>query len=81
MGYIVNEIAQDDRGGRRPRRDPHRREVGRHVEVSVTSFPVGVVVAGYRLHLHVNGEEVVTPVGASRAERVPTMQNGRYARR
>ena len=46
--------------------DPQRREVGYQVEVAVAEFPVGIAVAGDRLHLHVDGEQVVAGMGADR---------------
>ncbi len=56
------EVTEDDGGGGQPISDPKRREVGNEVEVAVSEFPVGVRVAGNRLHLHVRGEEIVAAV-------------------
>jgi hypothetical protein len=34
------------------------------VEVAVAELPVGVIIALYRFHLHVDGQQVIAPVGA-----------------
>ena len=59
------------RGRRRARarcgrasRHPQRGEVGHEVDVAVAELPAGELVAGHRLHLHVDGEQVVAAVRA-----------------
>ncbi len=61
-GAFVFEIAKDDGRCRKPIRYPEGVQVRHHVEVAVAELPVGVLVAGYRFHLHVDGQQVVAGV-------------------
>ena len=63
VGPRVLEIAEDESGAVEPGGGPERGQVGDHVEVAVAQLPVGVGVPGDRLHLHVDGQQVVAAVG------------------
>ena len=58
------DVGEDDHTAVGPRRPAQRRDVGDHVEVAVAALPVGEAVARHGIHLHVDGQQVVTCVGA-----------------
>ena len=58
------DVREDQRGRLQPGNTPKRREVGDQLEVAVPAFPAGHLVAGHRVHVHVDGEQVVAPFGA-----------------
>ena len=58
------DVAEDEGGAVEPGCLAEGGHVGGHVEVAVAELPVGVLVAGDGVHLHVDGEEVVAGVGA-----------------
>ena len=64
VSHCVVEIAQHDGGAVEPVGPPQGGQVGHHVEVAVSLFPVGIAVAGDRFHLHVDREQVVAGMGA-----------------
>ena len=59
-------VADHQGGPVEPGQFAKRCEVGRQMDVAVSELPVGEVVAGDRLHLHIDGIEVVAGVGAAR---------------
>ena len=64
---LIGDIAEHHRGLVDPRAPPERREVRDHPEVAVAGLPAGVAIAGERLHLHVDRQQVQTgvePLGA-----------------
>jgi hypothetical protein len=61
---LALHVAQHERGLLQPAGDAQRGEVDHHVHVAVAELPVGERVAGDRLHLHVDGEQVVAGVAA-----------------
>ena len=60
----AGDVAQHQRRAVEPVGGAQGGEVGNQVHVAVAELPVGEVVAGDRLHLHVGGEQVVAPVRA-----------------
>ena len=59
-----DDVAENERRRLEPRDPPERRHVGREAEVAVPAFPVRHLVPGNRIHLHVDGEQVVAPFHA-----------------
>ena len=53
------DVGEDERGRLEPRDPPQRREVGPQHEVAVAVLPARDRVAGDRIHLHVEREQVV----------------------
>ena len=60
---MPGHVAENHRRGVEPREDPQRVEVRHHVEVAVAAGPVGHLVAGDRVHLHVDRHQVVASLG------------------
>ena len=58
------QVGHAHRRARMPRDHPQRVEVGLHLEVAVAALPRGHRVAVDRVHLHVDGEQVVACLGA-----------------
>ena len=61
---VLDDVAQHQRAAVEPRDPAQRREVGRDPEVAVALLPVGHLVAGNRVHLHVEREQVVATLDA-----------------
>jgi hypothetical protein len=59
---VIDEIAQHQRGAFLPGDAAQRRHVGDHRMIAIAGFPARRLVAGHRLHLHVDGQEVVAAV-------------------
>ncbi len=59
------QVAQHDGRSVEPTGVPQRAQVGHEVKVAVTLLPVGKFVARDRLHLHVDGEQVIAGVRAT----------------
>ena len=57
------QVGHHHRRPRQPRHQPQRLEVGDHLEVAVAGVPGGHRVAADRLHLDVDGEQVVAALG------------------
>jgi len=58
------DVARDEGRLLQPARHAQGRHVGHHVEVAVAELPVGEGVTRHRLHLHVDGEEVIAGMAA-----------------
>ncbi len=56
---MAEDVAEDERGRLEPGDPPQRREVGPDDEVAVAELPVRDLVAGHRIHVHVEREQVV----------------------
>ena len=56
---MPEDVAEDERGRLEPRNPPQRREIRLHREVPVAALPARDLVAGNRVHLHVEREQVV----------------------
>ena len=56
---VVDDVAEDERRAVEPRDPAQGRHVRRDPEVAVALLPVRHLVAGHRLHLHVEREQVV----------------------
>ena len=67
---LALHVAEHEGGLVEPARDAQRRQVGHQVDVAVAELPVGELVARHRLHLHVDGEQVVAGVAAVRRDLV-----------
>jgi hypothetical protein len=52
-------VAEDERGALEPRDAAQRREVGDHPEIAVAALPARECITGYRVHLHLEREQVV----------------------
>ncbi len=65
---LVVDVADDHGRLLEPRAEPERREVGDHLEVAVAGLPARVLVAGQRLHLHVDRQQVEAGVEPFLAE-------------
>ena len=61
----VVDVAQDQRRAVQPGRPPQRLHLRRQVDVAVPLLPAGEGVPGDRLHLHIDGQQVVAGVGAA----------------
>ena len=61
---FVSYVADHQRRLLEPARAPQRLHVRHEVEVAVAELPVGELVAGHRLHLHVDGEQIVAGMRA-----------------
>ncbi len=59
-----HHVAQHEGGPVGPGRRAQGGQVGDKMEIAVAPLPVGVAVAGHRLHLHVDGQQVIAAVGA-----------------
>ena len=59
---FVEHVADHERGGVEPRDAANGREVGLHRDVSVALLPVGELVSRQRVHVDVDGEQVVAHV-------------------
>ena len=59
MGVVVEHVAQHQRSAGQPRRAAQGRHVGLQHEVAIALLPARRLVAGHRLHLDVDAEEVV----------------------
>ena len=57
------EVGDDEHRPLEPRHPPQRRQVGAEHEVAVPGLPGGHGEALHRVHLHVDGEQVVAPLG------------------
>ena len=62
LAVVPGHVAKDERGGLEPGDAAQRRKVGHHVEVAVAALPVGHLVAGDGIHLHVERQQVVAPL-------------------
>ena len=60
---VPPDVAEDERRPLEPGDPPHRREVGLHDEVAVPALPARDRVAGHRVHLHLEREQVVAALG------------------
>ena len=69
-------VAQHQRGGFVPRHHPQRREVGAEHEVAVAALPARHRVAVDRVHLDVDGEQVVARLGGVRRHLVEEVVGG-----
>jgi len=76
---IVNEVAQHQGGARKPRDAAQRSRIGLKREIAETLFPVGQLEPVERVHLDVEGEQVVAAVGALLGEVLPEEVLGRHA--
>src|SRR5438132_1588142 len=56
---VPRHIAQHERGRLEPWDAAQGSHVGMQVEVAITAVPVGDLVTRYRIHLHVEGQELV----------------------
>ena len=70
------QIGHDEDGGGVPRDRPERVEVRRHLEVAVAALPRGHLVPRDRLHVDVDGEEVVAPLRPVLEHRVEEVRGG-----
>jgi hypothetical protein len=61
---VVGDVADHERRAVQPGDPPQRLKVGHDPEVAVALLPVGHLVPGDRLHLHVEGEQVVAALDA-----------------
>ena len=59
---VPQHVAEDERRRLEPRNAAQRPEVGHEPEVAVAAFPTGDLIAGHRIHLHLEGEQVVAPL-------------------
>jgi hypothetical protein len=59
-----------------PRHEPQRLEVRLHLEVAVAALPRGHLVAADRVHLDVDGEQVVAGLGAVLGDHVEEVARG-----
>ena len=57
-------VAQNERRPLEPRDPPQRRQVGDELEVAVPALPRGELVAGHRIHLHLERQQVVAALRA-----------------
>ena len=64
MGFIIDHVTEHERGPCRPTGHAKGVEIRDQMEVAVAPFPVGVGEPLDWLHLHVDREEVIAPVGA-----------------
>ena len=53
------DVAEDERGRLEPRDPAQRRQIGLQREVAVAALPARELVAGHRIHLHLEREQVV----------------------
>ena len=63
---VPADVAEDERRRLEPRDPPQRRQVGLQREVAVAALPARDRVAGDRIHLHLEREQVVAAL-----DRVP----------
>jgi hypothetical protein len=61
---VPGHVAEDERGRLEPGNSPERGQIGAKTEVAVTLLPACDAVAGHRVHLHLEGEQVVTALHA-----------------
>jgi hypothetical protein len=61
---VPDDVAEDERGCFQPGCTAKRRHVRHEPEVPVAAFPARDLVAGLRVHLHVEGEQVVAALDA-----------------
>ena len=59
MAVVVKHVAQHQCSTGQPRRAAQRCHVGLQHEVAIALFPAGRLVAGHRLHLDVDAEQIV----------------------
>ena len=59
---MPEDVAEDERGRLEPRNAAQRREIGLHRKVPVAALPARDLVPRDRIHLHVEGEQVVAPL-------------------
>jgi hypothetical protein len=64
LAVVPEDVAEDEGCPLEPRDAPQRGEVRLQQEVAVTALPVGHLVPGDRVHLHVQRKEVVAPLDA-----------------
>ncbi len=76
---LVGDVADHHRGLLEPRAQPQRRDVGDHPEVAVPRVPARIGVAGQRLHLHVDREQVQARMQALGAEHLLEEEVGQDA--
>ncbi len=55
----VQQIAGHKRSAVQPGRDAKSRQVGKHVNVTITSLPIRELVSRDGVHLHVGGEKII----------------------
>jgi hypothetical protein len=63
LAVMVDDIADDEGGARQPGHAAQGLEIGLQHEVAVAARPGGGLVAGHRLDLHVDGQQIVAGVG------------------
>jgi hypothetical protein len=56
---VPGHVAEDERRPLEPRDPPERRQIGNDVEVAVALLPGSDLVAGHRVHLHLQREQIV----------------------
>jgi hypothetical protein len=76
LAVLVVQVADDHRGGGLPGEQAHGGKVGLHAEVAEPGLPVGQREAVERVHLDVEGEEVIAAVRAAVGDVVEEVVGG-----